>query len=65
MEELAQVPWAAIAPIIVIQLILMVTALVDIAKSEATKGPKLIWVFISIFISIFGPILYFVIGRKR
>ncbi|MEK5444827.1 MULTISPECIES: PLDc N-terminal domain-containing protein [unclassified Fredinandcohnia] len=57
--------WALIAPIIVIQLILLVTAIVDLARSEETNGPKILWVFVILLVSILGPILYFVIGRKR
>jgi len=57
--------WALIAPIIVIQFILLVTAIVDLARSEETNGPKILWVFVILLVSILGPILYFVIGRKR
>lgn len=62
---MADINWALLAPVIVIQLILMATALIDVARSEETNGPKLLWVPIIIFISMLGPILYFVIGRKR
>ncbi|MFT4416373.1 PLD nuclease N-terminal domain-containing protein [Fredinandcohnia humi] len=65
MAELTQLNWGLLAPILVIQLILMVTALIDIARSESTNGPKFLWVLVVIFISMIGPILYFVIGRKR
>ncbi|MCC3356208.1 PLD nuclease N-terminal domain-containing protein [Bacillus sp. REN16] len=65
MAGLESINWALIAPIIVIQLILMVTALIDLARSEETNGPKILWVFVIILVSMIGPILYFVIGRKR
>ncbi|OME71567.1 transcriptional regulator [Paenibacillus sp. FSL A5-0031] len=54
-----------IAPIIVIQLILMVIALVMCAKAESTRGPKLMWVLIIIFVNIFGPIAFFIAGRRN
>ncbi|MGG1639509.1 PLD nuclease N-terminal domain-containing protein [Paenibacillus sp. FSL K6-3182] len=54
-----------IAPIIVIQLILMVIALVLCAKAESTRGPKLMWVLIIIFVNIFGPIAFFIAGRRN
>lgn len=54
-----------IAPIIVIQLILMVIALVLCVKAESTRGPKLMWVLIIIFVSIFGPIAFFIAGRRN
>ncbi|WP_449538033.1 PLD nuclease N-terminal domain-containing protein [Ferdinandcohnia sp. Marseille-Q9671] len=62
---MTDINWALAAPIIVIQLILMVTALVDLFRSEETNGPKALWAVVILFISILGPVLYFVIGRKR
>ncbi|KGA96693.1 Negative regulatory protein YxlE [Alkalihalobacillus alcalophilus ATCC 27647 = CGMCC 1.3604] len=56
--------WSLVMPIIILQLILMVFALFNCAKQAATNGPKWMWVLIIIFINIFGPILYFIIGRK-
>lgn len=65
MEELLKLNWALLAPIAIIQLILMVTALVDAIRSEETNGPKALWIVLILFVSMLGPILYFVIGRKK
>lgn len=65
MEELAAVPWAIIAPLLVVQFILLIVALVDLLKIHATNGPKILWVFIILFVSLFGPIAYFIVGRKQ
>lgn len=65
MEELAKVPWAVIAPLIVVQIILMIVALVDLRKIHATNGPKILWVFLIIFTNIVGTIAYFIVGRKQ
>jgi hypothetical protein len=54
-----------ILPVIIIQLILMVVALVDLKKSESVNGPKLMWVFIIIFINLLGPVAYFIFGRRN
>ncbi|NHC38763.1 PLDc_N domain-containing protein [Bacillus sp. MM2020_1] len=54
-----------IAPIIIIQLILIIVAIIDLIRIETTNGPKWLWALIILFINIIGPILYFVIGRKR
>jgi len=54
-----------IAPIIVIQLILVIIALVMCFKAEQTRGPKLMWVLIIIFINLFGPIAFFIAGRRN
>jgi uncharacterized membrane protein len=65
MDLLASLNWGIIAPIIIIQLILLIVALVDLSRIEKTNGPKLLWVFIIVFVNIIGPILYFVIGRRN
>jgi len=65
MEVLENFNLAILLPILIIQLILLVVALVDIIRSEQTNGPKWVWVLIVIFINIIGPILYFVIGRRN
>ncbi|MEX2460852.1 MAG: PLD nuclease N-terminal domain-containing protein [Paenibacillaceae bacterium] len=51
-------------PIIIIQLILMVIALVDLSKRETTRGPKLLWVFVIVLGNILGSIVYFTVGRR-
>jgi hypothetical protein len=65
MEFLATIPWGLVAPILIIQLILLIVALVDLTRTEQTNGPKILWVFIILFVNIIGPILYFVIGRRN
>lgn len=64
MDELSQVPWALLAPLLIIQVILLLVALIDIAKAEKTNGPKWVWVIVCLFFSMLGPIAYFLIGRK-
>ncbi|MDF2630823.1 MAG: hypothetical protein K0R39_4654 [Symbiobacteriaceae bacterium] len=55
-----------IAPLLVIQLILIVVALVDLIRREPerVKGSKWIWAPVIIVLSILGPIIYFVAGRQ-
>jgi hypothetical protein len=53
-----------LAPIAIIQLILLIVAIVDLVRIEKTNGPKWLWVIIILFVNIIGPILYFVIGRR-
>lgn len=57
--------WQLLAPIIILQVILMVSALVSCIKEEETNGPKWMWILIILAISIIGPVLYFVLGRKK
>ena len=56
--------WGLLAPIIVIQLLLFIIAIVDIIRIKQTNGPKWVWVVIVVLINILGPILYFVVGRR-
>ncbi|WP_377889933.1 PLD nuclease N-terminal domain-containing protein [Alkalihalobacillus sp. R86527] len=65
MEELLQVNWGIIAPLIALQLILMITALVSCFRHSETNGPKWLWLLMIIFVGTIGPILYFVVGRKN
>jgi hypothetical protein len=52
-------------PILVIQVILRIVALIDLVKKPATRGPKWMWALIIIFLNIIGPVIYFVAGRKE
>ncbi len=51
-------------PIVILELTLMITALVHILKHTTYKvGNRTLWILIVVFINIFGPIAYFVLGR--
>ena len=53
-------------PIILVQLALLVAAIIDLVRQPKTHWlPKWAWALIIIFISIFGPIIYFIFGRKE
>lgn len=60
-----EINWALIAPLIVLQFILMAFALVSCLRQEETRGPKWVWILIILAGNLLGPILYFVIGRKN
>ena len=64
-ELLDGIPWGVIAPILVLQLILMITALVSCIREEKTNGPKWLWILIILIINLIGPVLYFVVGRRN
>lgn len=52
-------------PLIVLQLALMLTALVMLIKQDHVRYlNKPVWVIIILFISLLGPILYFVLERR-
>ena len=59
------IPWSVIAPILILQFILMIIALVSCLREEKTNGPKWVWILIILFINLIGPVLYFVVGRRN
>lgn len=59
-----EINWALFAPIIVLQIILQITALVSCFKSESLHGPKWVWALIILAGGLIGPVLYFTIARK-
>jgi hypothetical protein len=54
-----------LVPVLIIQLILIVVALIDLVKREHTRGPKWMWALIIIFVNFIGPIVYFIVGRME
>lgn len=62
---MADINWALFAPIIVLQTILQVVALVSCVKTEELKGPKWLWALIILIGGILGPVLYFTIARRN
>lgn len=52
-------------PVIVLQLILMVVALIDLFKQEnMDQNKKIIWLLVILLINLIGPIIYFIFGRR-
>jgi hypothetical protein len=58
---------ALVAPIVIIQLGLMIAALIDLERDErrVRGGSKLVWALVIVFVNVVGPILYFVAGREE
>jgi Phospholipase_D-nuclease N-terminal len=54
-----------IIPIVLLQLVLMIVALVDLSRREKTRGPKWVWVLVIILGELVGPIIYFIFGREE
>ncbi len=51
-------------PVLIIQLILIVVALLDWRKRETTRGPKWAWLLVILFVNLIGPIIYFAVARE-
>ena len=52
-------------PVILIQIILLIVALLDLVKRERTRGPKWVWAVVIVLVNIIGPIVYFIVGRRE
>lgn len=64
MMEILQEYWMILAPMIVLQLVLAVTALIHVLRHPAYRfGNRVIWIVVVLFVQIFGPIVYFAFGR--
>ena len=63
--ELLRTLLPLLIPILLVQLTLLAAAFWDLYHWEKTRGPKIVWVFIILFINIIGPIIYFVFGRDN
>lgn len=63
--DLESIPWMLILPIVVIQLILIIVALIDLIRVSNTNGPKWLWALIIVLGNLIGPIIYFIVGRRN
>ncbi len=52
-------------PLILVQLGLAVYSLILLKNAKTVRGnSKLLWIFIIVFINLFGPIIFLIIGRQ-
>jgi hypothetical protein len=59
--------WAYLLPIIIIQIVFQIIAIVDLVRhpnEEIRGGSKALWVVVIIILEILGPVIYFIFGRK-
>ncbi|EAE5237541.1 negative regulator of sigma-Y activity [Listeria monocytogenes] len=56
---------ALIIPVILLYLALLLTAIIDLTRNWNTRKNPIIWLIVIIVINIFGPIAYFIFGRKE
>lgn len=56
---------AFLIPLILLQAVLMITALVMIIRQQEFKYlNKPLWILIAVFLNLLGPVLYFVLERR-
>ncbi len=58
---------ALLAPIVIIQIGLMIAALHDLEQEDrhVRGGRKLVWALVIVFVNVIGPIVYLVAGREE
>lgn len=54
-----------VAPLVLVQIAMMIAALLDLRHRASTRGPRWAWALVVIFISLLGPALYFLFGREE
>jgi len=53
-------------PLVIIEVVLLVVALVDLVKREYVRGGnKIVWVLVIVLVNIIGPIIYLTVGRQE
>jgi hypothetical protein len=63
MEKILQyLPY--LIPVVVIELILLVAALLDWLKRPVLRGNRWVWLVIILFVNLIGPIIYFLFARN-
>lgn len=65
MSTLDKTQIALIIPVILLYLALLLTAIIDLTKNWNERKNPVIWLVVIIVINIFGPIAYFILGRKE
>lgn len=65
MKTLDKTQIALIIPVFLLYLALLLTAIIDLTKNWNTRKNPIIWLVVIIVISVFGPIAYFIFGRKE
>ena len=53
-----------VLPVVIIQLVLLITALVSLVKKQVPGSDKALWAILIIFVNIIGPIIYFAVGSN-
>jgi len=62
---MSAIPLELVWPVLAVELVLLVVALVDCVPSMDTNGPKWLWVLLTVIVPVLGPMVYFMFGKKR
>lgn len=62
---MTDIPWAAIAPLVVVGVGFVAYCLFDLSRSEVKHLPKWAWALICVVSVPLGGIIYLLIGREQ
>jgi len=65
LSELSTIRWELILPVLIIQVVLSLIALIDLFRVQETRGPKWLWLILILISGMVASIIYFIIGRKQ
>jgi hypothetical protein len=55
-----------IIPLVVLEFVLMIIALLDVIRRERVRGGnKIIWIIVIVVVNVIGPIIYLLFGRQE
>jgi uncharacterized membrane protein HdeD (DUF308 family) len=64
--QTSAVPWAALAPLVLVAVVFVVWVVVDIVRSPSVRYlPKWAWIVLSMISIPVGGIVYLLVGRER
>ncbi|EUJ33611.1 hypothetical protein MFLO_00115 [Listeria floridensis FSL S10-1187] len=63
--KIAGIDILLLLPIAALYVILLIVALVDLVRNWHVRKAPVVWLLVILFISTFGPIAYFIFGRKE
>lgn len=55
---------AVIAPLFVIQMVLVCIVILDMVRNWKERRQRLLWILIALLITPIGPVLYLLLGRR-
>jgi uncharacterized membrane protein YczE len=58
------IPWAAVAPLLVLLAGFLIYCLIDLARSEVQYLPRWAWAIVCVISVPLGGIIYLTMGRK-
>jgi heme/copper-type cytochrome/quinol oxidase subunit 4 len=65
LEELTHINWNIFLPLMMLDMVLTLAALIACIRQDMTKERRVVWILVIVFINFFRPVLYFIFGRRK